>query len=347
MIDYSLESLQRIYGKPVDHISHSYTKWMSRYERYGSVIEWLRDHDPLWGEIAEAVNEYVRRKWEVQPTPLTDRQIHYYLVGSKPEVYMNTLKYYNKLIDLILGLRLSGELDWDWISEQESEVEYNGFFSWELDEKDAIDRALGTAESYVFQNPWDYQDERVMVITEKRELKPQLSWVCDSYMVDLVCCKSYGVWSTMVHKVAKRVKLYLRHGMRVTLVFATDHDPSGLDINRFYMAILRFKWNLNENVEYYRLMLNMDQVERLKLPPYPAKVRDPRYKWYVRAFGDWSWEVDALEREGMQRILEEYIKSKLDESSIKEARRREEEQRRRIRERVEEIKKYLREIGIL
>jgi len=242
---------------------------------------------------------------------------------------------------------LSGELDWDWISEQEREAEYHGFFSWELDEGEAIDRALDTAESYVYQNPWDYQDERLMVITERRELKPQLRWVCDSYMVDLVCCKSYGVWSTMVHKVAKRVKLYLRYGMRVTLVFATDHDPSGLDINRFYMAILRYKWNLKENVEYYRLMLNMDQVERFKLLPYPSKVRDPRYKWYVRAFGDWSWKVDALEREGMQRILEDFIRSRLDEPSIREARRREEEQKRRIRERVEKIKKHLKEVGLL
>jgi len=167
LIDYSLESLQRLYGKPIDHISYSYTKWMGRYERYGSVIEWLRDHNPLWGEIAEAVNEYVRREWNILIT---------------------------------------------------------------------------------------------------------------------------------VHKVAKRVKLYLKYGMRVTLVFATDHDPSGLDINGFYMAILRFKWGLEENVKYYRLMLNMDRIERLKLSPYPAKVRDPRYKWYVRAFGEGSWEVDALEK---------------------------------------------------
>jgi len=44
-----------------------------------------------------------------------------------------------------------------------------------LDEGEAMDRALDTAESFVFQNPWDPQEERVMVITEKRELRPQLS----------------------------------------------------------------------------------------------------------------------------------------------------------------------------
>jgi len=54
-----------------------------------------------------------------------------------------------------------------------------------------------------------------------------------------------------------------------------------------------------------------------------------------------------LERKGMQRILEDFLRSKLDESSIKEARRREEELKRRIRESVERAKEHLKEIGLL
>ena len=34
--------------------------------------------------------------------------------------------------------------------------------------------------------------------------------------------------------------------MRVTLVLVTDHDPSGLDTNRFYIVIPRFKGNLDK-----------------------------------------------------------------------------------------------------
>jgi hypothetical protein len=39
----------------------------------------------------------------------------------------------------------------------------------------------------------------------------------------------------------------------------------------------------------------MDQVERDRLPPNPAKEKDKRYAEYARRYGPECWELDALE----------------------------------------------------
>ena len=59
-------------------------------------------------------------------------------------------------------------------------------------------------------------------------------------------------------------------------------------------------------------MLNMDQIRRYNLTPMPTKISDVRSPSYVKTFGDRAWELDALGRERMQKILEARIKELID-----------------------------------
>lgn len=57
--------------------------------------------------------------------------------------------------------------------------------------------------------------------------------------------------------------------------------------------------------------LTMEQINEFNPPPNPAKISDPRAKWYIKQYGNTSWEVDAIEPEDMEEIVEQAIKAKI------------------------------------
>lgn len=312
---YTLEELQRFYGKPVDWVSGNAKPYRDRdIERFN---EWQR-----------AALEFVKESWRKQPTPLTIRQIHYHLV-SRPELgYENNIKFYNKLVTHILRARITGLIPWDSISEQVSEVSHYEPVG-VSDPEEALRRALETAEYQVGENPWHVLKRYLVVFTEKRELLPQLEYVTRKYYVRLVCFQGYGAW-TRIYYEHHRMKHELHQGRDVYVLVVTDHDPSGLDINRLYGSIVKYYWKLP--VEVHRVMLKIDQVQRYNLPPWAVKVKDPRAKWYIQNFGEDVWEVDALGRERMQAILEEEILKFIDMDVWQEVEKRNEERRKKVRE---------------
>lgn len=61
-----------------------------------------------------------------------------------------------------------------------------------------------------------------------------------------------------------------------------------------------------------RIGLTMEQIKKYNPPPNPAKMSDPRAEWYIRKFGNISWEVDALPPNVMANIVTENIEANLD-----------------------------------
>jgi hypothetical protein len=73
--------------------------------------------------------------------------------------------------------------------------------------------------------------------------------------------------------------------------------------------------------------LTMEQIEDFNPPPNPAKLTDPRAKWYVEQFGDISWEVDAIEPTAMEKIVEDAILEIIDEQQYQGVLSREKRER--------------------
>ncbi len=48
----------------------------------------------------------------------------------------------------------------------------------------------------------------------------------------------------------------------------------------------------------------MDQIKEYGPPPNPAKITDPRAKWYIKEFGKVSWELDAIDAIELRMIAE-------------------------------------------
>jgi hypothetical protein len=64
-----------------------------------------------------------------------------------------------------------------------------------------------------------------------------------------------------------------------------------------------------DHVIVHRVALTEDQLA--DLPSFPAtdKKYDPRYKWFIKNFGDQCWEIDALDPNVLRSCIEEEIKA--------------------------------------
>jgi hypothetical protein len=149
----------------------------------------------------------------------------------------------------------------------------------------------------------------VLIVSEKRELGPQLDVIAQKYYTRLVCTRGYGMWSRL-YREATDISEAMKKGIQPYVLFVTDHDPSGLDLNRFAASILRNYWNIQ--IVDVRAMLKKQQIEQYKLYPAPTKVTDPRAKWYIKVFGQECWEVDALGKELMQSVLSGTLEQLID-----------------------------------
>lgn len=68
---------------------------------------------------------------------------------------------------------------------------------------------------------------------------------------------------------------------------------------------------------FQRIALNMDQVQRYRPPPNPAKVTDSRFKAYQIEHGDESWELDALKPKMLHDLIVSKIREYRDDKAFK------------------------------
>lgn len=85
----------------------------------------------------------------------------------------------------------------------------------------------------------------------------------------------------------------------------TDH----FDGDTFFDSTKAF---FKHHFEIRPIGLTMDQIEEYNPPHNPAKMTDPRAKWYIEKFGQRSWEVDALRPADMTDIVKDAIMEEVD-----------------------------------
>lgn len=84
------------------------------------------------------------------------------------------------------------------------------------------------------------------------------------------------------------------------------------DAEKIRFAILRYALQQTGRFKVTPLGLTMDQIQEFNPPENPAKITDPRAKWYISEFGPVSWEVDALRPDVMENIVEQGILASID-----------------------------------
>lgn len=106
-----------------------------------------------------------------------------------------------------------------------------------------------------------------------------------------------------------------------TITFNTLIDEYGEDEDAFfnndgkqmfYTERAFGKYLFDKKVEVRPIGLTMSQIKKFSPPPNPAKIRDPRAKWYIEEFGKVSWEVDALNPKTLHKLVRENVEGLID-----------------------------------
>jgi len=251
---------------------------------------------------------------------LTLRQLYYQFVAR--DLIENTERSYKNLGSLITKAREAGLLSWEAIEDRNRQ-----HMAWTFEEDPR--EVLRDLEYGVTVDRWARQDHYVEVWIEKEALSNVIQRPCDRWAVPHMACKGY-LSASEAWRAGQRFEIARARGKIPVLLHLGDHDPSGVDMTRDNADRL-FMFSNFEPVEVRRLALNIDQVERYRPPPNPAKVTDSRAGPYIRRFGRTSWELDALEPRVIDELIDTEIRGLIDADAWNACRQEEEEKRKHLR----------------
>lgn len=244
---------------------------------------------------------------------MTLRQLYYQLVSR--DIIPNKQNEYAKISKLLKEGRMSGVVDWDAI---EDRLRVPHIPYWNTSPKEAIQDAI---RQYRLDRQKG-QENYIEVWVEKDALSGVLKRVTSKYHVRLLVNRGYGS-VTAIHDAYERMRGKIESGKKCTILYLGDHDPSGMDmirdikdrITEMLITLNHFEYNYAEIEDHFEvkpIALTMDQIRQYNPPKNPAKLTDPRSKWYVKEFGFNSWEVDALDPKTLNALLTSEIEANID-----------------------------------
>jgi hypothetical protein len=249
-------------------------------------------------EQLQIVNN-ILEDYKSQGYVLTLRQCYYQLVSKG--IIPNDDKEYKKLGDLLTEGRMCGLIDWSMI---EDRVRHPQIPYWVTGTKDAIRDTINQYRIDLQKG----QENYIEVWIEKDALSSVFYNVTEKYHINLMVNRGYSSISAM-YKAARRFKSKLSQNMNPIILYFGDHDPSGLDMIRDVRERLS---EMQIKVEVTPIALNMQQIEDFNPPPNPAKITDPRAKWYIETYGDISYELDALPPYELENLVGTAIEVRID-----------------------------------
>ena len=263
---------------------------------------------------------------------LTLRQLYYQLVarGLSP----NGQKYYTRLGNALGDARLGGACRVDIVEDRGRSVRSGYYTAFYHD----VEEALATAADEVHElplthlhvHPWYGQRIHVSVWVEKDALAGVFEPVCNKLGVGWFPCKGYPSISSLLEYLNHLKDAQAAHpgpdgfDAAVVLYFG-DHDPDGMEIPQSAdRTLLRL---INEArgaphadevpfIEFVRVALTKEQIDKYKPVPFPAKITSSRFPKYVRDTGlrD-AWELDALDPKILQALINKEVSSRFDRST--------------------------------
>ena len=224
---------------------------------------------------------------------LTLRQLYYQLVSK--DIIPNNDKEYAKLSNILKKGRMAGIVDWAAI---EDRVRVPKLPYWVRDVEGAI---RDTIQQYRLDR-MQHQQHNIEIWVEKDALSNVLYRVSSKFHIRLMVNRGYSSVSAMYDA-------FKRLDSGDTILYFGDHDPSGMDMIRDIRDRMQ-EFGLDINVR--PVALTMEQIEAFNPPPNPAKITDPRAKWYIKEYGHTSWELDALPPKELIRLAEEAVEELID-----------------------------------
>jgi len=264
---------------------------------------WETHAETLTEQITEIVDYY-----ESIDIKLTNRQLYYQLVGK--DYIPNYQEVYKRICVFLTDLRYAGKIDW-------SSIEDKARVPKKHPEWDNLSDIIKSA-TYSYRLPrWSDQDYYIEMYCEKEAGINVLETISRKYHMHFGFNKGYSSASAM-YDLAFRIGYQLKDkGKLPIILYFGDHDPSGLDMvrdirDRIEEFLTKGDTYIVPDFEVVPVSLSMDQVKKYKLPPNPAKITDPRAKWYIKEHGEVSWELDAIDAIELRKIAEDAVLEYID-----------------------------------
>jgi len=240
---------------------------------------------------------------------LTLRQIYYQLVAK--QIIPNEQRYYKKLSRLCVTGRDEGILPEEGFADRLREVD-------KLSSWSDLNEFMQTVKRSYRKDKWQNQDNYLEIWTEKDALRSVLTEITYQYDVALMVARGQ-LSRTEVYRTAGRYKVKI--DKECYLYYCGDFDPSGLSI---YDSIKKRIMDFGISINFRRIALTEEQIERYQLPSDPAKQSDPNYNKFVSIYGsDMVVELDSLPPDVLRKIIEDCILQNIDPSLLARMKREE------------------------
>lgn len=246
-------------------------------------------------ELIGKLNEVIEYFKSIDVYPLTLRQLYYQAV-SRGYIPNNDAEY-KKITTAICDARMAGLIDWNAI---EDRTRYTRSLNHWNDPSEIV---YSAAKQYANDKRFT-QPIYVEAWIEKDALIGILEPIANKYDVPCFSCRGYVSISTL-KDAADRFKAQAHREGRI-IIYAGDHDPSGIDIPRAIGESLR---TFGADVQIKRIGLTMEQVKKYNPPRNPAKLTDKRAAGYVKQYGSSSWELDALDPQVLTQLFSSEIEA--------------------------------------
>lgn len=266
---------------------------------------------------AEFLIDYAR-----EHGPVTVRQLFYQATVAHLPGIEKTEDGYNKIQAQVLRLRREGRLPYGKIADSTRYMRrpatYDGW-------KDALE---DTAKFYR-KSLWANSDEEVEIWLEKSALAGVLWPVTSEYDVPLMPTGGFTS-ETFAYGAVER----LRYTSKTLVIYALyDFDRSGEDAaSSLQEKVERFGYDFYVPVQFNRLGLNREQVDRMRLPTRPPKRNSKADQRWPH---DFAAELDAIPPDDLRRIVRDAIEQHLPAFELEFLKQVEAEERRTLMSFVE------------
>jgi hypothetical protein len=232
--------------------------------------------------------------------PATVRAVCYQLFIRKLLDSM-AKKHTDRVSTQLVYARRNNIVPWEWIVDETRGVERPG--TWENPEA-----LLAQVIRQYRKDRWGLQSRWVEVWSEKGTVRGTLGPLLEAMGVNFRVMHGNTSW-TEIHAIKQEC---LADPRPVTAFYVGDFDPSGM-----FMSVIDLPHRLADhgiNVTVERLAVHGDQARARGLPSFPAsdKKKDPHYPWFVREYGEFCWELDAMSPVDLRAIVEDAIWAHID-----------------------------------
>jgi hypothetical protein len=205
----------------------------------------------------------------------------------------------NGVSRLLRIAREDGDVPWDWIVDESREAETAQ--RWANPNEIINATVRGYRRDY-----WQDQDYRVEVWSEKGTVRGTLSPVLDEYRVTFRVMHGYAS-ATVVNDVAE---MSTESDKPLIVLYVGDWDPSGLHMSE--VDLPRRLTEYGAEYELHRIALTRDDLESLPSFKAETKIKDPRYRWFMKTIKTQCYELDAMPPPELRSRVESEIRGLID-----------------------------------